>query len=221
MAYCTRCGNQVADDASFCSSCGAAVIAPSSPDPQSSPPTNVQPPQVAPPPPPPQPTPLPPQPAGTGFDIATDWGIFLLAGGLLAGLIALFIGWTDAGESFNGIDWITEDEGAPWWLGLSAILAFIGVGLLVLTFLGRVVPGSPLPDVPGIGALGALLLALCPLITHVGFWLWVGFEFDADPGEVWEGLWETDGAGIWLALAAGIAALIGTSAIAKPAGRSP
>ena len=65
------------------------------------------------------------------------------------------------------------------------------------------------------------MLALCPLITQVGFWVWVGVELGTDPWEVGEGLWGTDGAGIWLALVAGIAALIGTSAIAKRAGRSP
>ena len=51
--------------------------------------------------------------------------------------------------------------------------------------------------------------------------MWVGVEFNVDPGDVWYELWETDGAGIWLALVAGIAALIGTSAIAKRTGRSP
>ena len=101
-----------------------------------------------------------------------------------------------------------------------ALLSFIGVGLVGFTFFGKVVRGSPIPCAPGIGALGALMLALCPLFTHVGFWLWRG-EFDSIyTRNAWDGMWYTDGPGIWLALAAGIIALIGAAAVSKREGRS-
>ena len=45
-------------------------------------------------------------------------------------------------------------------------------------------------------------------------------EFHLDAGEVWDFVWRTDGAGIWLALAAGIIAFNGTAAVAKRGGRS-
>ena len=91
-------------------------------------------------------------------------------------------------------------------------------GSVGLTFLGKVVPGSPFPDGLGLAVLGARLLTFCPLLTHAGLWVWVGVEFDADSGDVWEGMWETDGAGIWLAFVTGIGALIGASATAKRPG---
>ena len=140
--------------------------------------------QACSPPPPSQTTQLPPQAAQGGLDIANNWGLPFLAGGFLMGVISLFIGWTDVeisssqDVSANGIDWITgidwfDDDGFPWWLGLLALFSFIGVGLLGLIFLGNVVPRSPFPDAHGIGVLGALMLALSPMFTHVGFLLWV------------------------------------------------
>ena len=155
MAYCSNCGNQTEDTDRFCTGCGAAVAAAllSSSDapPQPAPTASAQP--------PPQTGPLSRPAIPAGLDIANNWGLFLLAGGLLMGLIALFIDWQESGvfgAGLNGIDWIKEsewfaDDGAEWWIGLLALLSFIGVGLLALTLLGKVVPGSPIPGVPGIG----------------------------------------------------------------------
>ena len=224
MAYCENCGNEVADAIRFCTTCGAAVSTPpSQPSPQTTPTGSAQsPPQGSAPPIPPQPPPGSGQTVQAGLDIANNWGLYLVAAGLLMGLIAMFIGWTG---SANGIDFIKdmewfEDNGSEWWLGLLALLGFAGVGLLGFTLVGKVIPEGPIPNAPGIGALGALMLALCPLFTHVGFWLWVGIEFNIDPGDVWDRFWESDGTGIWLALAAGIIAFIGITAVPKRDGRS-
>jgi len=226
MAYCTNCGNQVDDAARFCNVCGTVVTGALATAPQPAPTSGVQsPPQPAAPPPPPQAAPLPPQAAPAGLDIANNWGIPLLAAGLLMGLIALFIGWTEGlQDSRNAIDYIKDSEifkyvGAPWWLALFALLSFIGVALLAISFLAKIVPASPIPDVPGIGALGAVMLALFPLFTHVGFWLSAG-SFDRDAGDVWFIFWATDRPGIWLALAGGIIAFVGNVAVENRARRS-
>jgi multisubunit Na+/H+ antiporter MnhF subunit len=149
-----------------------------------------------------------------------------MGGGLLMGLIALFISWVGNGESANGITWIKDmewfedDGGAPWFSGLFALLAFIGVGLLGLAFLAKVIPGNSLPDASGIGGLGALMLALGPLLAFISFWVQVGVEYRMDAGDVWDLFWASDGPGIWLALAAGIIAYIGSVAVAKRQDRS-
>jgi len=232
ISYCISCGNEVEETARFCTTCGSVVATNPSPisDPPLHPPqiAGVQsPPQTASSSPISQPVPLPFQAAQGGRDFAIKWGLVFLAAGLLMGLIALLIGWTQVnGESMNGVDWIKNSdwfvdtgEGVPWWLGILALLPFLGLALVGFTLLGKVVRESPVPHVAGIGAFGALMLALCPMFTHLGFWLWFG-NLVGESEHVWDYMWRSDGPGIWLALAAGIIALIGTAAVSKREARS-
>ena len=207
MAYCTSCGNQVDDASRFCTSCGATL--------GSTPSTPVETPTA----------PAPPTASLTRVTSSSTWvGLSLLLVCGAMGLTAIFLHWSgdsSAGDWFSGIDWIKyselfeESEAAPWWVGLLAIIAIVGVVLVGASLFKNVFFSSAPSGPSGTGVLGGVLIAVAPIATHVGFWIWIIRKFGGDSGDVWDAAWESDGVGLWLALAGGIIAISGAITFRK------
>ena len=139
------------------------------------------------------------------------------------GLAALFMDWT--GDA-NGIDYIQlsewfEADGSPWWLGFLAILAIAGlvfIGIASIKKMGSAELGS---GTSRWGTTGGVLLACCPVIAHVAGWVWLASQntFGFYSVDVSEAVWETDGPGLWVALAGGIIAIVGAVRVSPEVGR--
>ncbi len=184
MKYCPGCGNEVQEGAKFCPSCGTNLAQPAESRPSEQP----------------------------GFQILLHltgpqlWALLVLFIGGLLGFIGLWVDWT--GDDANVVDYLREgfgDSNLPWWTGVIALGAIIGVVVTLLnivsTLRNRALPSN------GQLCFGGVLMGLCPLFTHIGFVAWLVVEFHGSGGDFWDTLWSGESPGLWIALTGGVLAV--------------
>ena len=186
MKYCTECGNEVQEGTRFCPNCGHDLAPPAASQPGDRP--AIQ--------------------ALNNLNLTSPqrWTLLVLSIGGLLGFIGLWVDWT--GDEANVVDYLKEGFGdyeVPWWIGVIALGAILGVVLTALNIVSTV-RRSELPPSWQL-RLGGVLMGVCPLITHLALVAWLVVEWSSgDAGDYWDLIWESESAGIWIALTGGILA---------------
>ena len=179
MSYCPGCGNEVQGEPRFCPECGASLTG--------------------------QASRLEERPALQALLSLSgpyQCGLLVLFVGTLLGFIALFVHWT-IGESATG--YLKDgfgDHPIPWWTSVIALGAVTGVVVSVLNVISTI-RHQELPS-NGQLRLGGILMAVCPLATHIGFIVWIVGEVDLGGRDFWDGIWEAESPGLWISLTGGI-----------------
>lgn len=187
MDYCTGCGSEIPQGARFCHHCGLAVDRS--------------------------------HPIGDrhyaggllGIPWAQLWFLGPVVVGGLLGFIGLFVDWTHYNNNVGSYLKNGFGSGPPeWWTSVIALGAVVGVGLTFLN-LAFAVRDRVLPPA-GRLRLGALLMGLCPLATHVGAITWIVIvDRGGSGGDAWQAIWEDQNPGLWIALTGGILVFWATS----------
>ena len=138
--------------------------------------------------------------------------VMLAAGGML-GIASLFLDWTAGdGKVWDYIRVAFGDQpergGPVWWVGVIAVGAFAGVAITVLLVV-RALVRRELPKGWRV-LLGGGLMGLAPLLTHCAAIARGAVVYDWSVGDFFEAVWVFQSAGIWIALAGGIMAVLST-----------
>ena len=130
----------------------------------------------------------------------------ILAGAAI-GLGAIFVSWTGDGR---GIDYILpgsrfeSGHQLPLPLTILAIGAVLGVSITFINGMGYLLkPWWERSAFYLLGWVGGLMMVLCPLLAHSGYWIWLYWN-DYGGGVFQSRDW---GIGLWLALAGSSLAL--------------